>query len=115
MRARLALLKLALSVASHASADRGWPRVPWNKPDSQIFGNRLREPPYWREDFPNLSGEGRRQGYPDHEELIEDQQQFAVFDFRGKWAVFDFTEEQYFFVNSAPGSWCGESAAKFGE
>ena len=50
---------------------------------------------------PIVRGPGR-QGYPDHEELIEDQQQFAVFDFGGKWAVFDFTEEQYFSSIRAP-------------
>lgn len=50
---------------------------------------------------PIVRGPGR-QGYPEKEELVEDQQQFAVFDFGGKWAVFDFTEEQYFSLIRAP-------------
>lgn len=50
---------------------------------------------------PVVRGPGR-QGYPDREELIREEQQFAVFDFGEKWGVFDFTEEQYFSLIRAP-------------
>lgn len=42
-----------------------------------------------------VKGPGRA-GYPEKEEIVENCQQFAVFDFGDKWGVFDFTEEQYF-------------------
>jgi predicted dehydrogenase len=37
-----------------------------------------------------------RKGYPENREVTEDKQQIAIFDFGGKWGLFDFTEEQYF-------------------
>ncbi|MDR0601134.1 MAG: hypothetical protein LBG42_02010 [Treponema sp.] len=50
---------------------------------------------------PVIRGPGR-QGYPEREEIIEDRQELAVFDFDGKWGLFDFTEEQYFSVIRGP-------------
>lgn len=44
---------------------------------------------------PVVQGPGR-EGYPDSERLVEDRQQLALYRFDGKWALFDFTEEQYF-------------------
>ncbi len=49
----------------------------------------------WEFKNPVIEGPGRS-GYPDQERIISDKQQFSVFTFDHKWAVFDFTEEQYF-------------------
>ncbi|MDR1288126.1 MAG: hypothetical protein LBK08_10995 [Treponema sp.] len=50
---------------------------------------------------PIVRGPGR-QGVPEKREIIEDCQELAVFDFGGKWGLFDFTEEQYFSAIRGP-------------
>lgn len=44
---------------------------------------------------PVVKGPGRA-GDPLREELVTEEQQLALFEFEGKWGMFDFTEEQYF-------------------
>ncbi|GHV86798.1 hypothetical protein AGMMS50255_0940 [Spirochaetia bacterium] len=44
---------------------------------------------------PIVRGPGRK-GYPENREIIQDDQQFVLFEFDNKWGLLDFTGEQYF-------------------
>jgi hypothetical protein len=49
----------------------------------------------WVFSNPIIRGPNRK-GYPERKEIINDKQQLGVFDFGGKWGLFDFSDEQYF-------------------
>ncbi len=58
-----------------------------NFEDCGIWGKRFISP--------SIRGPGRN-GYPHQEEWIQETQDHIILDFGEKWAVFDFTDEQYF-------------------